>query len=147
VKEANVVVAIPDTEENRVIREFIVQEGGTCFEWGGPEEDVLGRLFHCAHTFRWHPHTVILRVTPDDPEKDPQLMAQVAGGVRHPVELSCEALTLEQLGFLHYNVKDAEQREHLTLLYPVPPPEPPPGVWSIDTEEDYETVKARMEAA
>jgi len=146
--EANVVVAIPDTEENELIRKFIEEQGGQVFRWDGPENDVLGRIYHAAHALRWKRDSVILRVTPDDPFKDPKMMMRVAMGERHPVELSAEGMTLEWLEYAHAQVTNPEQREHLThILSPVPPPPPPPGVWTVDTREDYEAIKAIMEKA
>jgi hypothetical protein len=75
-------------------------------------------------------------------------MKAVAAGVRHPVELSCEGFTLEQLGALQHMVpkEDRDKREHLSKLFPTPAPEPPDGVWTVDTEADYEAMKLRMEA-
>jgi len=143
--EANVVVAIPASNENHVLRDFIVEScGGRVFEWAGPEDDVLGRFFHCAHAYRWHPHSVILRVTPDDPLKDPVLMQAVAAGERHPVELSCEAFTLDQVSMLEQLAKDPAQREHLSTLFPVSAPSAPPGTWSVDTEADLLAIEERM---
>ena len=145
--EANVVVAIPSSEENRVLRNYVADSlGGNVFEWDGPEDDVLGRYYACAHTYRWSPDAVICRITADDPLKDPKLMQAVAAGARHPVELSCEATTLQSLTILHFGVTDPEQREHLSLiLSPVMPPPPPEGVFSVDTEEDLRAIQAKME--
>ena len=146
--EANVVVAIPDTEENHLLREFIESHDGRVFAWDGDEDDVLGRLYHCAHSFRWHPESVICRVTPDDPLKQPELMRGVAWGARYPVELSCEATTLQTLTILHHNITDPADREHLThILSPVPPPAAPEGVWTVDTPDDLEAIEQQMEVA
>ncbi len=139
--ETNVVVAIPAGEDNDTLAELVTNFGGLPWRWDGPEDDVLGRLYHCAHTFRWHPDSVILRVTPDDPLKQPALMREVALGARHPVEWSCEAVTLQELSILHAGVTDPEDREHLTrILSPVPPPAAPEGVWTVDTEEDLKAI-------
>jgi len=143
--EDNVVVAMPATEENNVLAELVKNFGGKVFRWNGDENDVLGRFYFCAHTFRWHPNSVICRITPDDPLKQPKLMKEVSWGVRHPVELSCEATTLQELSILHATVTELADREHLTwLLSPVPPPLAPPGVWSVDTEEDMVAISDVM---
>jgi spore coat polysaccharide biosynthesis protein SpsF (cytidylyltransferase family) len=145
--EANVVVCIPATEENQPLKDFLLRPGinAQVFEWEGPEEDVLGRLYYAANTYRWHPHSVICRVTPDDPRKEPGLMQAVAIGARHPVEQSCEAVTLEYLSVLHHNVTDPMDREHLTrILSPVPPPPAPEGIWTVDTQEDLEAIAKEM---
>ena len=147
--EANVVVAMPNSAENDVLAEMVGNFAATAqvFRWDGPESDVLGRFFTCAHTFRWHPQSVICRVTPDDPFKDAALMLRVSMGERHPVEMSCEAVTLEYLNLLHSEITDLDAREHLThILSPLPPPPCPPGVWTVDTEEDLKAIKAKMEA-
>ena len=144
--EANVVVAIPSSAENHVLRDYIRDSlGGQVFEWDGAESDVLERVWACAHSFRWHPMSVIARITPDDPLKDPALMWAVTLGERHPVELSCEAITLMDLSILHHNIVDMDQREHLTeILSPLPPPEAPEGIWSVDSQEDLDAIRARM---
>ena len=143
--EDNVVVAMPASEENNVLAEMVKNFGGKVFRWNGDENDVLGRFYYCAHSLRWHPSSVICRVTPDDPRKDPKLMKEVSWGVRHPVELSCEATTLQELSILHATVTELEAREHLTLiLSPVPPPAAPAGVWTVDTEFQLAAIEKRM---
>jgi len=144
--EANVVVAIPASEENAPLKAFLERIGATVYQWFGDEDDVLGRFYYAAHTYRWSPDAVICRVCGEDPLKDPKLMQAVAAGARHPVELSCEATTLQSLTILHFGVTDPEQREHLSLiLSPVMPPAPPAGVWSVDTEDDLQAIQAKME--
>ena len=139
--EGAVVVSIPASEENDVLREYCAGLSATVHTWEGDESDCLGRLYYAAHLFRWHPDSVIARVTADDPLKDPQLMRMVAMGARHPVELSCECVTLQELNILNEQVKDPALREHLThILSPVPPPTPPEGVWTVDTPEDLEAI-------
>ncbi len=125
--EANVVVAMPASKENDVLAEYCERITAQVFRWAGPESDVLGRLHACAHSLRWHPETVIVRVTPDDPFKVTELMKRVVfHGERHPVELSCEAVTLEYLNILHNGINDLDLREHLTRVFsPVPPPPAP----------------------
>jgi len=147
--EENVVIAIPFTDDNAPLIAICERFGARVFTWDGPEDDVLGRLWHCAYTYRWHPHSVICRVTPDDPWKGPELMRRVAAGERHPVELSCEAVTLSALTWLQVNVTDPVHREHLThILAPTPPPEAPPGrIWTIDTEADLLEARRIMEAS
>ena len=75
-------------------------------------------------------------------------MRAVAAGERHPVEQSCEAVTLMYLDILNAQVEDLDHREHLSyILAPSPPPAPPPGVWSVDDDESYQAIKAKMEGA
>ena len=144
--EVNVVVAMPISEENDTLAEFIKRIGGQVFRWDGPEEDVLGRFYFCANAYRWHPQSVIVRITPDDFRKDVHAMKAVAAGARLPVEIGAEAFTLEQLLIAHAYVTDPAQREHIThAIFPTPPPPAPEGLFTIDTEEDYEAAKKRTE--
>lgn len=137
----HVVAALPATAENDELADVIRDQGDVrVFRWDGPEDDVLGRFWHCAHTFRWNPETIIVRVTPDDPFKRVDDLRRVAAGERLPVETGGEAFTLRCLDDLHRMVAGDlhSQREHLTTLFSVPPPPPPPGLWTIDTQEQYD---------
>jgi len=135
------VVAYPDTPENDPLRDELGRIGATRFAWDGPESDVLGRFHACAHRYRWHPDSVIVRVTADDPYKDVLAMRQVAEGERLPVEFGGEAFTLAMLDEAQLLTTDPGAREHITLaLFPTPPPPPPSGVWTIDTQADYDAV-------
>lgn len=143
----NVVTAIPASAENDELAATVEGFGGQVFRWGGPENDVLGRFYHCAHRYRWHPDSVIVRVTPDDPFKDPHAMRRVVEGERLPVEIGAEAFTLGDLNFWQHGLVDgAPLREHLTTaLFLTPPPPPPPGVWTIDTQEDLDMARALVD--
>lgn len=143
----NVVCALPASQENDQLASVLVGLSATVFRWAGPENDVLGRFHACAHRYRWHPDSVIVRVTPDDPRKDAEIMSRhlVACGQRVPVELGGEAFTLAMLDDAERRLSmalDSHKREHLThALFPYPPPPPPPGVWTVDTQEDYEAMR------
>lgn len=141
------VVAIPGNEENVPLFQLLHALGANVYAWDGPESDVLARFWNCAHRYRWHDDSVIVRVTADDPFKDPLAMRKVAAGYRLPVEIGGEAFTLKRLNDAHERVPlGSPQREHIThALFPTAPPPPPPGVWSIDTPEDYEAVVSAME--
>ena len=79
--ESNCVVATPKAE-NPLIEE-LRRIGAVVFQWAGPEWDVLSRLYACAHTYRWHPDSVIVRYTPDDPFKSVEaLRPPVIGAVK-----------------------------------------------------------------
>ena len=125
----HVVIAHPDNEAQAPLVSHIDAMMAQRFAYAGPENDVLGRFYAVAHAYRWHPESVIMRITPDDPWKHPELMRRVAAGERLPVELGGEAFTLAQL--------DRVGIEHLTYAFfpgnPAPPT--PPGIWSIDTPE------------
>jgi spore coat polysaccharide biosynthesis protein SpsF len=147
----NVVAAIPASAENDELARVL---GEVCevFRWDGPEKDVLGRFYHCARTYRWHPDSVIVRVTPDDPWKVPTMMRRVASGERLPVEQGAEAFTLAMLdkadGDVDRTFRCGHYREHLTDAIPClesPPPAPPvPHPWTIDTAEDLEAARRHV---
>lgn len=134
--EANVVVAIPMSNANQPLWDELRRLDANRIEWHGDENDVLGRFHFVAHTFRWHPDSVIVRYTPDDHRKDAALLQRVAAGQRLPVEMGGEAFTLAMLteAFVH-----SPHREHIThALFKVPAPAAPNDgtVWTIDTPED-----------
>ena len=135
---SNVVIAIPATPENDELAKVCDDMGATVFRWDGSENDVLGRFHACAHTYRWHPDSVIVRVTPDDPFKVPLMMHEVANGARYPVEWGAEAFTLTTLNQWHFR---AGPCEHLTGLMRYAPPKCPPGVWTIDTQADLDAAR------
>ena len=135
--EANVGFAVPSNEKGAALLMVAIKliPHVNVFQWDGLEDDVIGRFWHCAHRYRWHPDSVIVRVTPDDPFKDSRMMLRVANGERLPVEQGAEAFTLAMLDQAYYKI--TEEREHLGMIFfPTRPPPPPPGVWSIVTAED-----------
>lgn len=147
VGDVNTVCAIPAGEENRELFEYLTELGAMVYAWDGDENDVLGRFYHCANHYRWHPDTLILRVTPDDPYKNAAAMQQVLAGVRLPVEIGGEAFTLAMLDIAHRQQKNVDYREHVThALFPWnDPPTPPPGrTWSVDTQSDLDAVRAEF---
>lgn len=133
----HVVFTVPagDTE----LIEHIEAFGGRVEPWDGDENDVLGRFWSVAHKYRWHPESVIVRVTPDDPFKDPAQMKRVANGERLPVETGGEAFTLAQLD--QWDQETYEPREHIGNLIPGDAPPCPPGVWTVDTLKDLEAAR------
>ena len=158
----NVVVAIPADDDVIVAALSLAALEARCiaqqiFRWDGPEDDVLGRFYHCAHKYRWHPDSVIFRWTPDDPFKDPEMCRWVAAGERLPVELGGEAFTLAMLdaadkecrGWVKIleNGDEVDPREHIThALFDTPPPPAPPGqVWTIDTQADLDAARKLIE--
>lgn len=155
--EGRTVIAYPDTDENIPLADEIQRLGARGFGWAGPEHDLLGRFYHCAHSYLWRGDSVIIRVTADDPFHRPEIMRRVSNGERWPVQWGGEAFTLDHLDMVCGAVNLAEanmettectpayianRREHLTYsLFPTLPPEPPPGVWSIDTLADLERAR------
>lgn len=138
---ANVVCAIPASAENDELADELRWFSAEVFRWDGPERDVLGRFYHCAHRYRWHPDSVIVRVTPDDHRKDVDGLRRVAAGERLSVEYAGEAFTLAMLDAAYARVPFTDPaREHITdALFPSRMPAPQaPGPWTIDTQEDYD---------
>jgi spore coat polysaccharide biosynthesis protein SpsF len=149
VSRTHTCVAYPDTPDNAPLVAVLDKYGVQRFAYRGKENDVLGRFYACAHLYRWHPSTTILRVTPDDPWKSPEYMRRALAGERVPVELGGEAFTLGQLDFANNATSDPWVREHIThalFRTPAPPaPERADGApWSIDTRADYEAVVAAL---
>lgn len=142
----NTVVAYPNMAENAPLVAVLESLGAQRFAWDGPENDVLGRFFHCAHRYRWHPDSVIVRVTADDWRKSPAMMKRVAKGERLPVELGAEAFTLAMLDHAQATVGlESDKREHLThALFPTEPPKAPAGIWTIDTAEDLAAAESAL---
>ena len=138
------VVAYPATRENDPMATELDRLGAELFPWYGKENDVLSRFHACAHTYRWHPDSVILRVTADDWCKMPSAMLRVANGERLPAEIGGEAFTLAMLDEAH---QYSDEREHLThALFEIGPPSAPDGIWSIDTQADYQAVLSALDA-
>jgi len=144
----NCVIAIPRDDLHSAFGDELCHIGAKIFAFDGDERDVLGRFWHCAHTYRWNPESVVFRYTPDDPFKSPMKMRRVAFGERLPVEIGGEAFTLAMLDAAQQNCDGAFPREHIThALFPgAPPPPAPPGVWTIDTEVDYIEACVRVES-
>ena len=138
----NVVCAIPAGDLDGPLGKSLRQHGVEIFAYDGDENDVLGRFHACAHQYRWHPDSVIVRITPDDPFKSVDALLRVAHGERLPVEVGGEAFTLAMLD----NPYNPTEREHLTYsLFAYPPPPPPNGLWTIDTEEQYAVAQGIVE--
>lgn len=142
----NVILACPSGDAEK-FREILPE--AIIFGWDGDENDVLGRFYCCAHRYRWHPESIIVRVTPDDPFKDVTAMRSTAFyGKRYAVELGAEAFTLRQLDRAHWTkANEAFSREHMTYaLFGVDAPPKPEigGPWTIDTLEDYEAAKRKV---
>ena len=153
------VVAIPKADESGPLGDELRRIGATVFAWDGPEWDVLGRFYRCAHTYRWHPDTIIVRYTPDDPFKTPGALRAAARGFRLPVEQGGEAFTLAMLtaaqercnlmgerGPIETQAWVKVWREHITdALFPFRLPPMQGEGFTIDVQADYEAALKRLE--
>lgn len=145
----HVIVAIPKSDEDGPLGAELRCIGANVFAWDGDEANVLGRFHAAATRYRWHPQSVIVRWTPDDPFKDSEACRQTAEGMRFPVEIGCEAFTLAALdrAFHTTHADDLVPREHLGNhrgIFPFDPIPCPPGIWTVDTQEDYEAAQRRF---
>lgn len=145
---ANVVVATGPAEHNAAIVDWCRRHAVACVAYEGDESDVLTRFHAVAHAFRWHPSSVLVRITADDPFKSPEAMREVAEGWRHPVEVGGEAFTLAMLDDADAVVLDPAAREHITdALFPTRVPLIADGqVWTVDTPADYDRAVERSRA-
>lgn len=126
----NVVVAIPNGPKDARIAMYCRDKLRVpCFLWDGPENDVLGRFVACA---RDRQADVVVRVTPDCPFVDPQMigllvMLQQSSGCPYVCNLplprpqvdglDCEVFTRELLEETQYRRPTrAEVREHVSSL-------------------------------
>lgn len=114
----HVVIACPEPDFDAI---HTALPSAHVFGYCGDENDVLGRLHACAHKYRTHPLTTIIRVTPDD----------------YPIDPLREQCTLQDLDHWHRTVTDARTREHIGYLYP-------PRL-EINSPEDVEALRARLE--
>ena len=128
----------------------------------GSEEDVLARFYYAGKTSR---SDIIVRITADDPFKDPMITDRVIGALRDqsldfafnnrpptfPEGLDAEVFTFSALKRASAEAKDPFEREHVTqYFYRHPelftqtnishPSDLSHLRWTLDTEEDYQMV-------
>lgn len=157
-----IIVATTVNPKDEKIEEWCKAESVDCFR--GSEEDVLNRYFSASVAF---PSDVVVRVTADDPFKEPKVIDQVIRKLidekldlvtnnfppSFPEGLDCEAFTFDVLQTMERNAHDPFEREHVTqYVYRNPEKFKIGNVecgkqlssyrWTIDNQEDYEMVKA-----
>lgn len=133
----------------------------------GSEDDVLNRFYGAATTF---PCDIIVRVTADDPFKEPIIIDKIIRKLidenldlatnvlppSFPEGLDCEVFTFDVLQTMEKTTNDAYDREHVTpYIYNNQDKFKIANVssecqlsqyrWTIDNEEDYEMVNAIYE--
>ncbi len=129
----------------------------------GSEEDVLNRYYEASLCY---PSDYIVRITADDPFKEPEVIDRVVNKLieekkdlvtnnnppSFPEGLDCEAFTYTTLQRMESEARDSFEREHVTqYAYHNPDKFRISNVesnkklsflrWTIDTKEDYEMVK------
>lgn len=129
--DGQIVLAVPDTPENAPLAELGLAEGVTVHR--GSEDDVLSRFFWAAQRFPGR--KVIVRITADDPFKDPALIDLACelfviewadqkkldppqyihlGGPTWPIGLDVEVFTYAALEHAYRSAVRPEEREHVT---------------------------------
>lgn len=156
-----IIVATTVNAKDDVIETWCKNENVKCFR--GSEDDVLDRYYQASLAF---PSDYVVRVTADDPFKEPGVIDQVIGKLINenldlvtnnfppsfPEGLDCEAFTFEILRTMALNATDPFEREHVTqYVYRNPDKFKIGNVssdiplshlrWTIDNTEDYLMVK------
>ena len=157
-----IVVATTTNVNDDKIEMWCNENGISCFR--GSEDDVLNRYYNASVAY---PSDVIVRITADDPFKEPAVIDAVVSklindGYDHvtnnlpptwPEGLDCEAFTFAALKLSEESTNDKFEREHVTqYIYHNPDKFKIGNVasdknlsslrWTIDKNEDYEMVKA-----
>jgi len=157
----DVVVATTVNARDDRIEGWCRENGVHCFR--GSEEDVLHRYYCASEAF---PSDYIVRITADDPFKEPAVIDAVItklidGGYDHvtnnlppsfPEGLDCEAFRKEALDRSDREAETSFEREHVTqYIYHHPelfrignvssPVDLSSLRWTIDREEDLEMVR------
>ena len=159
-----VVLAIPDGEG----QEFKdVLKGRCCPIFEGHPTDVLDRYYEAAKAFNFDP---IVRITGDCPLVDyTMIKAMIKSCIcpdgrifyysnAHPIRTVPKGMDIEIFSFFALELAQkrakGNQREHVTKYFydeapeicaTYSPPFPDSWITSIDTQEDYERVKAMIE--
>ena len=158
----DIIIATTVNIKDDEIEDWCKVESIKCFR--GSEEDVLNRYYCASIAF---PSDVVVRVTADDPFKEPKVINKVIRKLideqfdvvtndfppSFPEGLDCEAFTFKVLDLMEKTAQDTFEREHVTqYVYRNPEKFRIGNVesevqlscyrWTIDNIEDYEMVKA-----
>ena len=156
----DIVVSTTTGIKDDAVEEWCDENNVKCFR--GSEEDVLNRFYNAATTF---PCDVIVRVTADDPFKEPSIIDKIIKKLvdanldlatnvfppSFPEGLDCEVFTFDVLQTMEKTTNDSYDREHVTpYIYNNPDKFKIGNVlsnlqlssyrWTIDNKEDYEMV-------
>ena len=157
-----IIVATTVNPLDDALEQWCKENQVSCFR--GNEADVLNRYYEAACAF---PSDVVVRITADDPFKEPEVIDAVVRKVTDehydaatnnnppsfPEGLDCEAFTFEALRQAETTSNDAFEREHVTqYFYHHPEMFKIANVssdkqlshlrWTIDTKADLEMVNA-----
>lgn len=158
----DIVVATTINPKDDEIETWCTKERIHCFR--GSEEDVLNRYYNASVSY---PSEVVVRVTADDPFKEPKIIDEIIKKLidekldlctnnyppSFPEGLDCEAFTFKTLKVMKENAKDAFEKEHVTQyiyhnrdIFEIGNVKFDRDIsylrWTIDTKEDLEMVRA-----
>ncbi len=158
----DIIVATTTNPRDDAIEKWCRDNKVKCFR--GSENDVLNRYYSAAKKF---PSDYVVRITADDPFKEPTVIDAVVGVLvdekldyatnnfppSYPEGLDCEAFTQNVLEIMEKNATEETEREHVTQFIFHHPDEfrikniSSPVMlkqhrWTIDTEADYQFVLA-----
>lgn len=119
----NIVLATTVKSDDDIVEKWCRENGVACYR--GSENDVLNRYYEASKKF---PSDVIVRITADDPFKEPSVIDKVVSSLvsgeydyvtnnfppTYPEGLDCEAFTSETLNTMEKLSKDDFEREHVT---------------------------------
>lgn len=158
----DIVVATTIGLKDNRIEEWCEKENVKCFR--GSENDVLNRYYSASVAF---PSDIVVRVTADDPFKEPDVIDKVICKLldedldlttnnfppSYPEGLDCEVFTFRVLKMMEEEAQDPFEREHVTQYVYRNPDKFKIGNlvcdrqlssyrWTIDNQEDYDMVRA-----
>lgn len=118
-----VIVAIPERDDDSELDRIASRCADDVIS--GPEHDVMARYWTaaCGSMYNGCPPTTIIRITADDPFRDPEIESYVGKAAQSvdyahtiglPVGINAEAFSIDALAWA---VKHAQEREHLTTYF------------------------------
>lgn len=156
-----IIVATTENQKDDRIEDWCGREKVKCFR--GSENDVLNRYYSASVAF---PSDVILRITADDPFKEPLIIDRVISELiskkydlvtnnfppSFPEGLDCEAFTFDVLERMEKHARNPFDREHVTQyvyhnldVFKIGNVSLEHNLslyrWTIDCKEDYDMVK------
>lgn len=157
-----VIIATTVNNKDDQIEKWCKENDVKCYR--GSEDDVLNRYYSASKAF---PSDVVVRITSDDPFKEPTVIDQVIAKLltgdydlvtnnfppSFPEGFDCEAFTFKALEEAETTTKDSYEREHVTQYFYHNPDKFRIGNvkneenlshfrWTIDKDEDIEMVRA-----
>lgn len=158
----DIVIATTTSTKDDEIENWCGKNGVKCFR--GSEENVLNRFYNASNTY---PSDVVVRITADDPFKEPSVIDEVIGTFLNgdydyvtnnyppsfPEGLDCEVFSIKLLKEMEEKSTDSFEREHVTQYVFRHPSEYKIGNvsnsvnlsnlrWTIDTEDDLNMVNS-----